>query len=415
MSRRIRRCLAACVAVLAITAPAAAQVFTGRIDVVVEDDSGARMPGVAVEVDGPETHTQMSDATGQAHFVNLAVGTYTVKLALAGFAPYTSKTVLVETGSSTAVDGRLKVASAAETVDVIAVTPIIDVRRDATTTNITADEIQNVPNARDPWALLQTVPSVYVDRVNVGGSEFGRQANYNAKGAQSTDNAWTLDGVPVTDAGDNLARPQLATGASPFYYDVDTLQEIAVRTGGADAQSLTAGVQMNMVLRQGENVPHGSARYYFGGDRFQSDNLTPQLAAALGSAGAGGGNRTDSFHDYGFDLGGPLLKDRAWIWGTFGRVHSDLLALDGSPDDTELGTRAIKAEGLWKPSVRGNFVYYYNEKIEDGRDAGPTRPRETTWQQGGPSRYIKGEGNFAKRSLFASARGAYVDAGFVLV
>ena len=82
----IRRFAAACVAVLAVAAPAAAQVFTGRIDVTVEDDSGARLPGVAVEVDGPETHTQTSDATGQAHFLNLAVGTYAVKLTLAGFA-----------------------------------------------------------------------------------------------------------------------------------------------------------------------------------------------------------------------------------------------------------------------------------------------------------------------------------------
>src|SRR3954465_2898073 len=102
MSRRIRRCLAACVAVLAINAPAAAQVFTGRIDVTVEDESGARLPGVAVEVDGPEMQTLISDRIGQAHFVNLAVGTYTVRLTLAGFAPYTSRTVLVESGSSTA-------------------------------------------------------------------------------------------------------------------------------------------------------------------------------------------------------------------------------------------------------------------------------------------------------------------------
>ena len=415
MNRRIRRCLAACVAVLAINAPARAQVFTGRIDVTVEDERGARLAGVAVEVDGPETETQLSDATGRAHFVNLTVGTYTVKLTLAGFAPYTSRTVLVETGSSTAVDGRLKVASAAETMDGDAVTPIVDVRRGAITTHITADEIQNVPNARDPWALLHTVPSVYVDRVNVGGSELGRQANYNAKGAQATDNTWTLDGVPITDAGDNLVRPQLATGESPFYYDVDTVQEMAVRTGGADVQSPTAGVQVNMVLRQGENVPHGSARYYFGSDRFQSDNLTPELAAALGSAGAGGGNRTNSYHDFGFDLGGPLLKDRVWIWGALGSAHSGLLALDGSPDTTDLGTRAIKAEGLWTPSVRGNMAYYSNEKLEDGRDAGPSRPRETTWQQSGPSKYIKGEGNFAQRSLFASVRGAYVDAGFELL
>src|SRR5262249_10470740 len=144
-----------------------------------------------------------------------------------------------------------------------------------------------------PWAALQTVPSVYADRVNVGGSESGRQSNYNAKGAQATDNTWTLDGVPVTDVGDNLVRPRLASGASAFYYDVDTLQEMAVRTGGGDALSTTAGVQVNMVLRKGENAPHGGSRFIYADDRLQDTNLSPELALSLGGAGAGGGNRTD--------------------------------------------------------------------------------------------------------------------------
>jgi Carboxypeptidase regulatory-like domain/TonB-dependent Receptor Plug Domain len=415
MIRRISGFIAGTLVALAIASSAGAQVFTGRIDVTIEDESGGRLPGVAVEVSGPDAQTQIADDSGQAHFVSLPVGTYTVKLTLAGFAPYTSKSVTVESGSSTALDARMKVAGTAEMVNVAAVTPVVDVRRDTTTTNISVDELQNLPTPRDPWAALQTVPAVYADRVNVGGSESGRQSNYNAKGAQSTDNTWTLDGVPVTDVGDNVVRPRLASGASAFYYDVDTLQEMAVRTGGGDAQSATAGVQVNMVLRKGENLPHGSSRYFFAGDRFQSDNLSPELAASLGSAGAGGGNRTDSLQDYGFDLGGPLLKDSSWIWGSFGKMHSNLLALDGSPDNTELSSRALKVEGRWKPSVRGNMAYYYNEKTEDGRDAGPTRSRETTWQQSGPSRYFKGEGNFSTRRLFASVRGAYIDAGFDLV
>src|SRR4029077_20345356 len=207
---------------------------------------------------------------------------------------------------------------------------------------ISVDEMQNLATPRDPWAALQTVPAVYGDRVNVGGSESLRQANYTAKGAQGTDNTWTVDGVPVTDAGDNLVRPRCANGQSALYYDIYTLQEIAVNTGGSDAQRPSAGAQVNIVLRKGENVPHGTARYFFTGDRFQSDNVTPDLAAALGSAGAGGGNRTDSYQDWGFDLGGPLLKDSVWIWGTYGSMRNNLLALDGSPDNTDLSSRAVK-------------------------------------------------------------------------
>ena len=110
---------------------------------------------------------------------------------------------------------------------------------------------------------MQTVPTVYMDRVNVGGAESGQQSNYNAKGAQATDNTWSIDGVPVTDMGDNIVRPEHATGSSAFYYDFDSFEEMAITTGGADAKNPTSGVQLNMVLKSGANAPHGSTRYLF--------------------------------------------------------------------------------------------------------------------------------------------------------
>ena len=55
---------------------------------------------------------------------------------------------------------------------------------------------------------------------------------------------------------------------------------------------------------------------------------------------------------------------------------------------------ALKVDGKLNKSVRGNFTFYENSKDKAGRDAGPTRPPETTWLQTGPTRYYKGEGNF---------------------
>ena len=409
------RLVVCCLLAVCVALPARAQVFTGRIDVTVEDQTGSRLPGAVVELSGPETETQIADAEGQAHFLNLPVGVYTVKLSLTGFTPETNSHVEVVSGASTALDVRLKVAGGSETVNVIAVTPAVDVRRATTTVNISMEEMQELPTARDPWALLATVPTVYLDRVNVGGSESGQQANYNAKGAQNTDNQWTLDGVPITDMGDNLVRPRYASGASSFYYDFDTLQEMAVTTGGADAQNATGGVQVNVVLRKGANLPHGSARYFYESKNLQSVNISSDLAAALGDT-TGKGNRIDNYHDYGFDLGGPLLKDSVWVWGAMGRSAIDLLTLNGLSTDTTFHNTAFKAEGKWTDSVRGNFAFYDNAKEVDGRDAGPTRPPETTWSQSGPSRFYKGEGDFVvAKGLFASVRGAYVSAGFELI
>src|SRR5262249_22303850 len=163
---------------LGIASPASAQVFTGRIDVTIEDSTGGRLPGVNVDIAGPVSQTQVTDEQGQAHFLNLPVGTYTLKTSLSGFNTYANSSVQGVRGWSTPWSVKLSVAGTAERVNVTAATPIIDLKRETTTTNVTLEELQNLPSARDPWVVMQTVPTVYMDRVNVGGSESGQQSGY---------------------------------------------------------------------------------------------------------------------------------------------------------------------------------------------------------------------------------------------
>ena len=405
-NRRFLEVAAVCFAASTCAAPARAQVSTGRIDITVEDQAGARRSGVAVELSGAASRAETTDASGQAHFVGLSPGVYTVKLTLAGFAPHTASRVEVDSGAGTALDVRLQPAGTSEAVDAAPVAPVVDPRRSTTTTNVSLTELQELPLARDVWAALPLAPTVYVDRVDVGGSESNRQLNFNAKGAASTDNAWTLDGVPIADVGDTMeTRPELGAGASPFYFDVDTVQEVAVRTGGGDPRSPTGGANVNVVLRRGENLPHASSRFYYADQRLQTTNLSSDLAATLGGATAFG-NRTDKYQDYGFDLGGPLLKDSVWIWGSMGRTTVNLLTLGGAADDTSFASKALKVEGRWKPEISGAFTYYDGEKTENGRGAAPTRPQETTWDQTGPSTFYKGDGIFTTKRLFASVHGS---------
>ncbi|HZR23084.1 MAG TPA: TonB-dependent receptor [Vicinamibacterales bacterium] len=404
---------------------ASAQVFTGRIDVTVEDSTGGRLPGVSVDLSGPVSQTQVSDAQGEAHFLNLPVGTYSVKASIQGFNPYTNNQVVVATGAATPLAVRLGVAGTAETVNVTAATPIIDVKRETTTTNVTLEELQNIPSARDPWVVMQTVPTIYVDRVNVGGSESGQQSNYIGKGSVGTDNTWNIDGVPVTDMG--------ATGSTPTYYDFDMFQEMSITTGGASAQNPTPGVQLNLVLKKGSNTPHGNARYYFENEKLQGNNMSAALAQQLDAqtfANSGQhvsapcvasnftehcGNRTDSYKDYGFDLGGPILKDKLWAWGTIGKTNPRILTLTGTPDETILKNYAFKADGQLNANVRGNFTFFEGNKEKFGRGASPVHPAETTWDQTGPTKLFKGEGNFVVgQNLFVAARYAYISGGFTL-
>ncbi|MEX2272121.1 MAG: TonB-dependent receptor [Vicinamibacterales bacterium] len=386
--------------------PALAQFSTGRIDVVVTDATAALAPGALVQIEGPENRTANADASGQAHFLNLTPGNYTARVALQGFNDYINRNVPVAAGTGVSLRVVLTVAGVTQSVAISAATPMIDPRRAAIATTVTYAELQSVPSARDPWVVLQTVPGVIVDRVNVGGSESGQQSNYLAKGADRGQNTWNIDGVPVTDMA--------ALGASPTYFDFDMFEEMQITTGGADIKSPTPGVAVNLVLKAGTNTPRGSSRYYFTNESLQAVNLPSDLAASLGGPSRKG-NRMQTYHDYGFELGGPILRDRLWAWGAAGRTDVAVLTLTGTSDATDLANLALKMSGQATGSLRPSLTVFRGNKQKQGRDASPLRPEETTFNQDGPTTMVKvGASYAAGGQVFLTGHWATVSGGFAL-
>jgi hypothetical protein len=391
---------------LAIAVPAAAQVSAGRIELTVVDSTGAILPGVTVELTGQQTATAVTGAAGIARFLTLPPGTYQVKATLAGFGDYVNQAIEVVAGGNVQLVARLNVAGLQEQVQVTAESPIIDTKKTANSTAVTLEELQNVPSSRDPWVVMQTVPGIIVDRVNVGGSESGQQSAYQAKGASGGDATWNLDGIPITDMA--------ATGSSSAYYDFDMFQEMSVTTGGSDMTSPTGGVHLNMVLKSGTNMFHGSTRVYFEGENMQSNNMDEQLAIDLGSPN-GKGNRTSQYSDYGFELGGPIIKDRLWGWGSWGKTDVRILTIRQTPDRTILKNSGLKLTGQVTRNLRAGFTYFFADKNKYGRSASATRPPPTTMNQKGPNKLSKYEVNYvAGDSLFLTVRGAHYPAGFQL-
>jgi Carboxypeptidase regulatory-like domain/TonB-dependent Receptor Plug Domain len=403
---RLMVSFACAVMALAMATPSAAQVSTGRIDASIGDSTGAVLPGVTVDISGPQNQSAVTDAMGEAHFLNLIPGTYTVRAKLSGFSDYYNKNIVVATGGSVPLKIALSIAGVTTQVQVTGESPVVDTKKMTTSTNVSVEELQSIPSSRDPWVVLQTVPGVIVDRVNVGGAESGQQSAYQAKGASGGDNTWNIDGIAVTDMA--------ATGSTPTYYDFDMFQEMQVTTGGADVMSVTPGVQLNMVLKSGSNTPHGSTRVYFENEGLQSNNMPADLAASIGGT-SGKGNRMHQYKDYGFELGGPILKDKLWAWGAAGKTHVDLITLTGGHDRTELQDTSFKATGQVAPGVRANFTYFRGNKEKFGRGASATHPPETTYDQKGPTPLLKGEANFVVGSnFFLSAKAAHTSGGFSL-
>ena len=224
------------------------------------------MPGATISLKGENIRptTTTAGSQGEFRFLNLDPGAYTVAVSLVGFGTVT-RNVNVTTGVKVDLDFSLKVAAVEESITVTAETPVVESKKFGTGTTMNRDELNKIPNSRDPWAFMRNVPGVQVDRVNQAGSESGQQSGFVGKGSPSTDAMWVLDGVVITDPG--------AVGASPTYFDFDAFDEVAITTGGADVRVATGGVGINLVTKRGTNTFHGGVSGFYAYDGLEASNL----------------------------------------------------------------------------------------------------------------------------------------------
>ncbi|HYO77854.1 MAG TPA: TonB-dependent receptor [Thermoanaerobaculia bacterium] len=356
--------------------PASAQFQSGNIYGTVTDSSGSRLPGVTVTLSGVGApRTFVTDEQGNYRFLNLDPANYVLLAELSGFGTVTQRNVDVNVGRNTTVDLVLRPA-VSETVTVTADAPVLDFRRTGTGATIETEELENIPTARDPWVVMQQVPGVLIDRVNVGGNESGQQSVFVGKGSSMGQNTWNVDGVNITDAS------QAGAGFAPGYVDFDSLAEMQVTTGGTDPSIKTAGVNMNLVTKRGTNEFRGSGRFFLSDGAWQADPTVPAEAQSYLNQV----NAVDHVEDFGLEVGGPIIRDRLWFWGGYAEQNVQNLAAAGLPelhhDDTFLTNVTAKFNAQVVPNNSATVVYTESAKEKFGRNAGPTRPPETTWNQG---------------------------------
>src|SRR6195256_5042518 len=296
------------VALFATRAMASAQgQQTGEIFGKATDQSGGVLPGVTVTLTAPhllQPLTAVTSETGTYQFPRLNIGTYAVRFELPGFKTIVNEGIKVTVGFSAAVNAQLVVSTVQETVTVTGQSPIVDTKETGTKQTFTNELLQSIPSARDPWVILQQTAGIAMDRENIGGNMSGQQSNYISRGGNPTNNKWSLDGVDITDLS--------ATGASPSYYDFDAFEEMTITTGGVDVTQQTGGVGINLVTKSGSDKFRGSSRFYVTDQKFESNNID----STLRNQGASSGNPIQNIKDYGVELGGPLKKGKAWIWGS---------------------------------------------------------------------------------------------------
>jgi hypothetical protein len=390
--------------VVALIAPVAAQVQRGAISGTVHDPSGAVVPGAVVqlttELGAPRD--AVAGSRGEYRFHDLDPGRYALRAAVDGFAPVVRPDVIVEVGSNVEIDIEMALGVVTEEMVITAASPVVDARRQGNVTNFDNVMLNEVPTARDPWALMQHLPGVSVGRPNVGGSESTNQAQHAARGDSGLNTMWNLDGVTITDVA--------SLGASTTYFDFNVFEEVQYTTGGMDPRQLTGGLGINMASKRGTAALRASSRVYFTNDTLQGENISEaQEAAGLT------GNRITQLAEYGGDVGGPLRADRLWFWAGASRNDVRQLAINGYPDTGAVNTAAARGDAQTGTATRFSLLYHYAGKVKSGRSAGPDRPPETTLNQDGGTQIAKAEvSRVFGPALFLSGKFAYIDVDFGL-
>ena len=269
-------------------------------------------PGETVTLTSPrllQPLTAVTSETGSYQFPGLGVGTYTLRYELPGFKTVIKEGIRIQLAENALFNQSLEISAVEETVTVSGETPIVDLRDTSRTNRFTQEALQSIPLARDPWVIIEQSAGVAMDRQNVGGSASGQQSNFVARGAAMSQQKWNLDGIDITDMS--------ATGGSPVYFDFDAFEEMQISTGGADVSMQSPGVGVNLVTKSGTDRLRGSGRYYVTDEALQSNNVTDEMR----KNGVNTGNPIQNIKDYGFEVGGPLKKGRAWLWGSYGKQN----------------------------------------------------------------------------------------------
>lgn len=289
-----------CTTVALFAAPplVSAQRTTGDIRGVITDESGAVLPGVTVTLRGrmvPGTPTTVTNEAGIYRFPDLPPGTYDIKTELQGFAISEQTGIPVSLGGTAEVNIQLKVSTQSETVTVVADTPVVDSSTTQVATNYSREWIENAPVRRFTFFdLINAAPGV-----SPSTSTSSRSQSF---GSATNENMYLLDGTDFTAP---------LTGAAWPWPNTDAIEEVQVLSLGAPADyGNLAGAVFNVVTRQGSNSFRGDANFYYQNQSLTGRNTTDAQDDGLPY------NR-DEFKDTTVQLGGPVLKDRFWFFGSF--------------------------------------------------------------------------------------------------
>ncbi|WP_353069733.1 TonB-dependent receptor [Tunturibacter empetritectus] len=291
-----------------------AQTDTGRVTGIVTDPSGAVVPGTTLKLTNTDTGIALTVTAGSdGNFTFSAVprGNYRVEASHAGFQTI-DQTFALQVSQVQTVEFKLPIGSSSQTVEVTDAAPVVNLSTSSTGAVIEGKQVTDLPlNGRNFTSLANLIPGVTRGAFNSDAS--GRNGNVetfrysdsgggalSANGLRQQSNNFILDGV---DNNESLVNSIV------FFTPPEAIQEFRVTTSVAPAEfGRAGGAILQNSVKSGTNSIHGSAFGYFRDQIFDANPLffnpgTPAPAFQR--------------KQFGFAAGGPLWKDKIFLFGDY--------------------------------------------------------------------------------------------------
>ena len=282
---------------------------TASIAGTVVDASGALLPGVTVEASSPalieKVRSVVTDGTGQYRIEQLRGGIYTVTFTLTGFSTVRREGVELTGSFSATVNVELKLGAVEETITVTGDTPVVDIQSAQRQRVIDQELLVAIPTGRTPQVAAFLIPGVNLSNVDVGGTNI-----INTTGGSLSIHGGRVDDTRLLIDGITIANTEGTGWSANMLPNMGSTQEVSVDYSSVTAESITGGLQINMIPKTGGNSYSGTLFATGVNSAFEGSNTDDELVAR----GLRTPNTLKLQYDINPGLGGPVMQDKLWFY-----------------------------------------------------------------------------------------------------
>ncbi|WP_232298939.1 TonB-dependent receptor [Granulicella tundricola] len=389
---------------------------TGAIRGTVTDPQGAVIAGGIVTIKSQGTdavRTALTDKGGQYTVGLLPPGMYTVTITAPGFKTEDPGSITVTVTETARVDAKLEVGSQSDTVEVSTATPALQMENATLGTVVDGDVINQLPLTNRNYTQVLTLSAGITGDLNNAATLGKGTPDVYVNGASNISNNFHMDGADINNFGSGRAGDFVQQAGIPIP-NPDALEEFKIQTANYDAGfGRDAGANVDVVTKSGTNSFHGSLWEFLRNDVLNANDTFLKI---------NGQKRPDmKQNQFGGTLGGPILKDKLFFFGTYqntrqinGLSSTSLQTISLFPITNDRSAAAIGAAACpanagptplaqtrWHPYVGGTYtggvnvacngsninpvaLNLLNQKLPNGTYLIPTPQRLLTDSNGNP-------------------------------